>query len=117
MDASLWRLLNEERETTVSLRGAKVRMVLLRAGELMELGAMTEAEEDSFSGALRANAALVAKVLRDGDAALFPDAQAVLQTLSAEEIHAVVAAYQRWSGEVDPGMDCPKEELDALKKA
>ena len=46
----------------------------------------------------------------------FENGKAVLETLSAEEINGVVAAYEAWSREADPGFDSAGEEIQALKK-
>lgn len=114
---ALWRLLNEEREKPFSLRGVQMKLRLLPAAELLALYAAPTAGEDEFSRAMEANAALAAKVLCAEDGPVFCDGVAALHALTAEEIHAVVDAYRRWSGEVDPGFGCTEAEADALKKA
>ena len=107
MEKALYRLFNEERARDFTLRGQNVRMVLLSAAELLELRAKERAEEggDAFFDGLRGCAALAARCLKVCGAPVFRSTREVLQTLSAEEINAVAAAYSAWSREIDPGFD------------
>lgn len=118
MEKALYRLLNEERAQDFVLRGQKVHMVLLSAAELLELRAKESAEEggDAFADGVHGCAALAARCLCIRGTPVFQSAQEVLQTLSAEEINAVVAAYSAWSREMDPGFDCGERSAEALKK-
>lgn len=118
MEKALYRLFNEERARDFTLRGQNVRMVLLSAAELLELRAKERAEEggDAFFDGLRGCAALVARCLKVCGAPVFRSTREVLQTLSAEEINAVAAAYSAWSREIDPGFDCGEETAEVLKK-
>ena len=76
-------------------------MVLLSAAELLELRAKESAEEggDAFADGVHGCAALAARCLCIRGTPVFQSAQEVLQTLSAEEINAVAAAYSTWSRE------------------
>ena len=118
MEKALYRLLNEERVRDFVLRGQKVHMVLLSAAELLELRAKESAEEggDAFADGVHGCAALAARCLCIRGTPVFQSAQEVLQTLSAEEINAVAAAYSTWSREIDPGFDCGERSAEALKK-
>ena len=114
MEKALYRLLNEERAQDFVLRGQKVHMVLLSAAELLELRAKEGG--DAFADGVHGCAALAARCLCIRGTPVFQSAQEVLQTLSAEEINAVVAAYSAWSREIDPGFDCGERSAEALKK-
>lgn len=118
MEKALYRLLNEERAQDFVLRGQKVHMVLLSAAELLELRAKESAEEggDAFADGVHGCAALAARCLCIRGTPVFQSAQEVLQTLSAEEINTVAAAYSTWSREIDPGFDCGERSAEALKK-
>ena len=118
MEKARYRLLNEERGRDFVLRGQKVHMVLLSAAELLELRAKESAEEggDAFADGVHGCAALAARCLCIRGTPVFQSAQEVLQTLSAEEINAVAAAYSTWSREIDPGFDCGERSAEALKK-
>ena len=72
--------------------------------------------DSALMEALPGLAALAAKCLQKHGAPVFASAQEVLQVLSAEEIHAVAAAYADWSAAADPGMDSGEETIEALKK-
>lgn len=113
----LYRLLNEERTRGFSLRGASVTLRLLSARELLELRRKLPPAQDDFETALQGNAALVAAVVRQGDAPVFADAAQVLDTLSVEEINGAADAYRAWSEEIDPGVHSDAEVVNALKKA
>lgn len=116
MDGALYRLLNQECTKEVTLRGQALMMTLLTAQELLELRLYEQAAEDTFSKALQTGAALAAKSLKADGAQVFSDAEEVLNTLSAEEINSIVAAYRRWSGEIDPGFGSGDKDIDELKK-
>ena len=127
MEKALYRLLNEERARDFVLRGQKVHMVLLSAAELLELRAKESAEEGgdayfaldsalSYRYKAHGCAALAARCLCIRGTPVFQSAQEVLQTLSAEEINVVAAAYSTWSREIDPGFDCGERSAEALKK-
>ena len=116
MDKALRSLLRQVRSCEVSLRGKTVDMVLLPAGVLLELQCAGEGAESAFAEALRGNAALAAKCLRKDGEAIFANGDEVLNTLSAEEIHAVVERYRVWSAEVDPSYGSDKERIEAIKK-
>lgn len=116
MDGALYRLLNQECTKEVTLRGQTLMMTLLTAQELLELHLSERAEDDAFSRALHTDAALVAKSLHREGAPVFECTEEVLNTLSVEEINALVAAYRRWSGEIDPGFGSGDKDIDELKK-
>ena len=117
MERVLYRLLNQERTRDVTLRGQRLTMTLLSAQELLELRFSEGTEDDAFSNALHTNAALIVKSLRSEGTPVFESAEEVLNTLSTEEINAVVAVYRRWSREIDPGFGSGEETIEALKKA
>ena len=118
MEAALRALLCREQSRAFTLRGETVMLTLLPARALLALrAAEEEGAEDTLERALHTNAALAAQTLHAGGEALFSSAEEVLDTLSAEEIHAVAAAYCAWSREADPGFGCGKDEIEALKKA
>ena len=116
MEWELLAFLYGPQRRTICLRGGEVTMRLLPAAELLALRAEEENEQDDFSAALRTGAALAAKCLSKDGAPLFDDARAVMQTLSAEEINGIMAAYEAWSRRVDPGFDSAAEDVQALKK-
>ena len=115
MDAALYRLLNQEHTKAVMLRGQTLELRLLSAQTLLELRISQQAADD-FSRALQTGAALIAKSLHAEGVPVFESEKEVLDTLCAEEINAVVAAYHSWSREIDPGFDCGTESIEALKK-
>lgn len=115
MERALLEFLYGPREKTFFLRGGEVTMMLLPAAELLALRAAQE-DGDEFSSALRAGAALAARCLTKDGAAVFEDAEAVLRTLSAEEINGIMDAYEQWSRQADPGFESPAEDVQALKK-
>lgn len=117
MERALYRLLNQERTREVTLRGQRLTMTLLNAQELLEMRLSERSEDDDFSNALHTNATLITKSLRSEGTPVFECAEEVLNTLSTEEINAVVAAYRRWSAEIDPGFGSGEETIEALKKA
>ena len=117
MERELLAFLYGPQRRTVCLRGGEVTMRLLPAAELLALRAEEEEnEQDDFSAALRTGAALAAKCLSKDGAPLFDDARAVMQTLSAEEINGIMAAYEVWSRRADPGFDSAAEDVQTLKK-
>lgn len=116
MKDALYHLLNRECGRDVTVRGQTMTLTLLTARELLEIRFAGDGEEDDFAKALRTGAALMAKSLRQNGAPVFESAEAVLDTLSAEEINGTVAVYQNWSKEIDPGFDSGEETIAALKK-
>ena len=114
-DQFLQNLCSRHETKSIALRGETLDMRLLSAAELLELSAACGASP-ALMEALPGLAALAAKCLQKHGAPVFASAQEVLQVLSAEEIHAVAAAYADWSAVADPGMDSGEETIEALKK-
>ena len=116
MDRALHDLLRQVRSCEVSLRGQTLDMVLLPASVLLELRHAFGGAESEFAEALQGNAAFVARCLQKDGKAVFANGDEVLDTLSAEEIHAMVERYRVWSAEVDPSYGSDKERIEAIKK-
>lgn len=114
-DQFLQNLCSRHETKSIALRGETLDMRLLSAAELLELSAACGASP-ALMEALPGLAALAAKCLQKHGAPVFASAQEVLQVLSAEEIHAVAAAYADWSAVADPGIDSGEETIEALKK-
>lgn len=114
-DQFLQNLCSRHETKSIALRGETLDMRLLSAAELLELSAACGASP-ALMEALPGLAALAAKCLQKHGAPVFASAQEVLQVLSAEEIHAVAAAYADWSAVADTGMDSGEETIEALKK-
>jgi len=91
---------------------------LLTAAQVLE--ARREAEELAEGEAERplcANACLLARALRKGGRALYPDGRAVLENLSAQEIGRLAREWAELDREENPGPEQGKAELERLKKA
>ncbi len=116
MERALYRLLHAEQSRPVRLRGQTLTMTLLTAQELLEIRFAGNADDDEFTQALHAGAALAAKTLKQDGKTLFLNTEEVLQALSAEEINHIVETYHSWSAEIDPGFDCDEQTMEALKK-
>ena len=114
-DQFLQNLCSRHETKSIAVRGEMLDMRLLSAAELLEISAACGASP-ALMEALPGLAALAAICLQKNGAPVFASAQEVLQTLSAEEIHAVAAAYADWSEAADPGMDSGEETIEALKK-
>ena len=112
----LFALLHAAQKHPVSLRGQSLEMRLLPACEMLLL--MERASgEDEFSDALNTEAAVAAASLEKDGRAVFSSTEEVLKTLSVEELHGFMEAYQSWSRRDDPGVDAPEKDIEALKKA
>lgn len=114
-DQFLQNLCSRHETKSIAVRGEMLDMRLLSAAELLEISAACGASP-ALMEALPGLAALAATCLQKNGAPVFASAQGVLQALSAEEIHAVAAAYADWSEAADPGMDSGEETIEALKK-
>lgn len=101
------RALEDGRELWL-LTAAQVLEARREAGEM----AQDEAERP-----LCANACLLARALRKGGRALYPDGRAVLEQMSAQEIGRLAAAWAELDREENPGPERETGELEQLKKA
>ena len=114
-----------ERDLMALLAGARRRkcghgleLRLLSAMEVLE--ARREAAGLAREGAekaLCANACLLARALERGGKPVFPDGQAVLQGLTAEQIGTLAGQWADFDWAENPSPGDGQERVDALKKA
>ena len=91
---------------------------LLSALEILE--ARREAEQlarDDREKALCANACLLARAVRRGRRAVYPDGRAVLEQLTAEEIELLAGDWWAWSCRVRESPRAGEGTVQARKKA
>ena len=96
-------------------------MRLLSARETLSLRREIAREDcrDEEEQALRANAALLRRSLRENEngAAVFASAEDVENALSVGEINALVSRYALLDGAGNPSCEDERERVEALKKA
>ncbi len=96
-----------------------VSLRLLTAAEMLEARreGSTLAGADEGARALWVNAAILARALVRGGAALYPSARAVAEALSVSQIQRLAALWAAFDREENPGLGISQEEVEALKKA
>ena len=121
MDELLLNFLGREREKTVRIGKRTCAMRLLSARETLALRREIAQEDcrDEEERALRANAALLRRSLRENEngAAVFASAEDVENALSVGEINALVSRYALLDGAGNPSCEDGRERVEALKKA
>ena len=121
MDGALLNFLGREREKTVCIGERTCAMRLLSARETLslrrEIAQLDCADEEER--ALRANAALLRRSLRENEngAAVFASAEDVENALSVGEINALVSRYALLDGAGNPSCEDERERVETLKKA
>ena len=121
MDELLLNFLGREREKTVRIGERTCAMRLLSARETLslrrEIAQLDCADEEER--ALRANAALLRRSLRENEngAAVFASAEDVENALSVGEINALVSRYALLDGAGNPSCEDERERVETLKKA
>jgi len=121
MDGTLLSFLGREREKTVRIGEKTCAMRLLSARETLalrrEIAQLDCADEEER--ALRANAALLRRSLRENEngTAVFASAADVENVLSVGEINALVEQYALLDGVENPSCEDGREKVEALKKA
>ena len=121
MDGALLSFLGREREERVRIGERACVLRLLSARETLALRREIAQEDcqDEEEQALRANAALLRRSLRENEngAAVFVSAEDVENTLSVGEINALVSRYALLDGAGNPSCEDERERVEALKKA
>lgn len=121
MDEVLLNFLGREREKTVRIGEKTGVMRLLSARETLSLRREIAQEDcrDEEERALRANAALLRRSLRENEngTAVFASAEDVENALSIGEINALVEQYALLDGVENPSCEDGRERVEALKKA
>ena len=121
MDGALLSFLGREREERVRIGERACVLRLLSARETLalrrEIAQLDCADEEEQ--ALRANAALLRRSLRENEngAAVFASAEDVENALSVGEINALVSRYALLDGAGNPSCENERERVEALKKA
>lgn len=112
---------------TGSILAARDRVGLGNGMELRLLSALevlqarreaAELADGEREQALCSNACLLARALEkeEDHSPVFADGRAVLAGLTMAEIATLAARWERFSREVDPGLDLTEEELENIKK-
>ena len=121
MDGALLSFLGREREERVRIGERVCVLRLLSARETLALRCEIAQEDcrDEEERALRANAALLRRSLRENEngAAVFASAEDVENALSVGEINALVERYALLDGAGNPSCEDERERVEALKKA
>ena len=121
MDGALLSFLGREREERVRIGERACVLRLLSARETLALRReIAQADcRDEEERALRANAALLRRSLRENEngAAVFASAEDVENALSVGEINALVSRYALLDGAGNPSCEDERERVEALKKA
>lgn len=112
--------LGREREERVRIGERACVLRLLSARETLALRREIAQEDcrDEEEQALRANAALLRRSLRENEngAAVFASAEDVENALSVGEINALVSRYALLDGAGNPSCEDERERVEALKK-
>lgn len=121
MDGTLLSFLGREREERVRIGERACVLRLLSARETLALRREITQEDcrDEEEWALRANAALLRRSLRENEngTAVFASAEDVEDALSVGEINALVSRYALLDGAENPSCEDGREKVEALKKA
>lgn len=121
MDGALLSFLGREREERVRIGERACVLRLLSARETLALRREIAQEDsrDEEERALRANAALLRRSLRENEngTAVFASAEDVENALSVGEINALVSRYALLDGAGNPSCEDERERVEALKKA
>ena len=121
MDGALLSFLGREREECVRIGERACVLRLLSARETLALRREIAQEDcrDEEERALRANAALLRRSLRENEngTAVFASAEDVENALSVGEINALVSRYALLDGAGNPSCEDERERVEALKKA
>ena len=121
MDGALLSFLGREREERVRIGERVCVLRLLSARETLALRREIAQEDcrDEEERALRANAALLRRSLRENEngTAVFASAEDVENALSIGEINALVEQYALLDGVENPSCEDGRERVEALKKA
>lgn len=121
MDGTLLSFLGREREERVRIGERTCVLRLLSARETLALRREIAQEDcrDEEERALRANAALLRRSLRENEngTAVFASAEDVENALSVGEINALVEQYALLDGAENPSCEDGREKVEALKKA
>ena len=121
MDGALLSFLGREREERVRIGERMCVLRLLSARETLALRREIAQEDcrDEEERALRANAALVRRSLRENEngTAVFASAEDVENALSVGEINALVSRYALLDGAGNPSCEDERERVETLKKA
>ena len=121
MDGALLSFLGREREERVRIGERACVLRLLSARETLALRREIAQEDsrDEEERALRANAALLRRSLRENEngTAVFASAEDVENALSVGEINALVSRYALLDGVGNPSCEDERERVEALKKA
>ena len=121
MDGALLSFLGREREERVRIGERVCVLRLLSARETLALRCEIAQEDclDEEERALRANAALLRRSLRENEngTAVFASAEDVENALSVGEINALVSRYALLDGAGNPSCEDERERVEALKKA
>lgn len=121
MDGALLSFLGREREERVRIGERACVLRLLSARETLALRREIAQEDcrDEEERALRANAALLRRSLRENEngTAVFASAEDVENALSVGEINALVEQYALLDGAENPSCEDGREKVEALKKA
>ena len=121
MDGALLSFLGREREERVRIGERVCVLRLLSARETLALRREIAQEDcrDEEERALRANAALLRRSLRENEngTAVFASAEDVENALSVGEINALVSRYALLDGAGNPSCEDERERVETLKKA
>ncbi len=121
MDGALLSFLGREREERVRIGERMCVLRLLSARETLALRREIAQEDcrDEEERALRANAALLRRSLRENEngTAVFASAEDVENALSVGEINALVSRYALLDGAGNPSCEDERERVETLKKA
>ena len=121
MDGALLSFLGREREERVRIGERACVLRLLSARETLALRREIAQEDcrDEEERALRANAALLRRSLRENEngTAVFASAEDVENALSVGEINTLVEQYALLDGAENPSCEDGREKVEALKKA
>ena len=121
MDEVLLNFLGREREERVRIGERVCVLRLLSARETLTLRREIAQEDcrDEEERALRANAALLRRSLRENEngTAVFASAEDVENALSVGEINALVSRYALLDGAGNPSCEDERERVETLKKA
>ena len=117
MDGTLLSFLGREREERVRIGERACVLRLLSARETLEITQEDCRDEEEW--ALRANAALLRRSLRENEngTAVFASAEDVEDALSVGEINALVSRYALLDGAGNPSCEDERERVETLKKA
>jgi len=118
MDRALLNFLASPREREISLGEVKGVLRLLPAAKLLEIRRkLTEFSADEQEQAMLGDAMVVAESLYVDGQRVFESGEQLLNCCSVQQLQELTEAYVALDKGCGIGVDSPREELEALKKA